>query len=116
MRQLADAAGSLSLSIPRSSQYAHPAGAILVSSDGRISRYILGIGYDPLDLRLGLVDASRGVIGSVKDQLLLLCYGYDPAQGKYTAMVGNLVRAGGFATVVALGLLIFFVSRSSGRT
>ena len=54
------------------------------SADGRISRYILGIGYDPLDLRLGLVDASRGTSRSVSDHLLLLCYGYDPAHGKYT--------------------------------
>jgi protein SCO1/2 len=116
VRRLADAAGFPYRFDPATGQYAHPAGAILISSDGRISRYILGIGYDPLDLRLGLIDASRGVIGSVKDHLLLLCYGYDPAQGKYTAMVGNLVRAGGFATVVALGLLIFFASRGTGRT
>lgn len=116
VRRLADAAGFPYRFDPAIGQYAHPAGAILVTSDGRISRYILGIGYDPLDLRLGLVDASRGVIGSVTDHLLLLCYGYDPAQGKYTAIVANLVRAGGLATVAALGLLIFFVSRNSGRT
>ena len=72
----------------------------------RISRYILGIGYDPLDLRLGLIDASRGSIASVSDQLLLLCYAYDPAHGKYSLVIGNVVRAGGIATVVALGLLI----------
>ena len=116
VRRLADAAGFTYRFDPAIAQYAHPAGAVLVSSDGRISRYILGIGYDPLDLRLGLVDASRGVIGSAADHLLLLCYGYDPAQGKYTAMVGNLVRASGLATVVALGLLIWFASRTARRS
>jgi protein SCO1 len=92
-------------------QYAHPAGFTLVSAGGRISRYILGIGYDPLDLRLGLIDASHGTVASVSDQLLLLCYAYDPAHGKYSLAIGNAVRAGGIATVVALGLLIFFLSR-----
>ena len=116
VRRLADAAGFPYRFDPAIDQYAHPAGVILVSSEGRISRYILGIGYDPLALRLGLVDASRGVIGSVADHLLLLCYGYDPAQGKYTVMVGNLVRASGLATVVALGLLIWLASRTGRRS
>jgi protein SCO1/2 len=92
-------------------QYAHPAGVTLVSAGGRVSRYILGIGYDPLNLRLGLIDASHGTVASISDQLLLLCYAYDPAHGKYSLVIGNVVRAGGVATVIALGLLIFFLSR-----
>jgi protein SCO1/2 len=113
VRRLADTVGFPYRYDPAIEQFAHPAGVTLVSADGRISRYILGIGYDPLNLRLGLIDASRGTIASVSDQLLLLCYAYDPAHGKYSLVIGNVVRAGGIATVIGLGLLLFFASRGA---
>jgi protein SCO1/2 len=111
VRRLAETVGFPYRYDPTIEQFAHPAGVTLISTGGRISRYILGIGYDPLNLRLGLIDASRGTIASVSDQLLLLCYAYDPAQGKYSLVISNVVRAGGIATVIALGLLLFFASR-----
>jgi protein SCO1/2 len=114
VRRLADTVGFPYRYDPTIEQFAHPAGVTLVSAGGRISRYILGIGYDPLNLRLGLIDASRGTIATVSDQLLLLCYAYDPAHGKYSLVIGNVVRAGGIATVIALGLLLFFASRKPG--
>ncbi|UEM01800.1 SCO family protein [Skermanella rosea] len=111
VRRLADTVGFPYRYDPAIGQFAHPAGVTLVSAGGRISRYVLGIGYDPLDLRLGLIDASRGTVASVADQLLLLCYAYDPAHGRYSLVIGNIVRAGGILTVAALGLLIFLASR-----
>jgi protein SCO1/2 len=113
VRRLADTVGFPYRYDPTIKQFAHPAGVTLVSAGGRVSRYILGIGYDPLNLRLGLIDASRGTIASLSDQLLLLCYAYDPAHGKYSLVIGNVVRAGGIATVIALGLLLFFASRGA---
>jgi protein SCO1/2 len=113
VRRLADTVGFPYRYDPTIEQFAHPAGVTLVSAGGRVSRYILGIGYDPLNLRLGLIDASRGTIASVSDQLLLLCYAYDPTHGKYSLVIGNVVRAGGIATVIALGLLLFFASRGA---
>ena len=83
---------------------------------GRFSRYFYGIEYSPRDLRLGLVEASNNQIGSPVDQLLLFCYHYDPATGKYGAVVMNFVRLGGAATVLTLGaILILFLRRDARR-
>jgi protein SCO1/2 len=96
-------------------QYAHPAGVVLVSPDGTISRYLLGVDYDPIGLRLGLVEASKGTIASPAAQLLLLCYGYDPAHGKYNHAVRNLLHVTAVATVLALGALVAAAARGGRR-
>ncbi|HEX2251798.1 MAG TPA: SCO family protein [Thermoanaerobaculia bacterium] len=83
--------------------YAHAAGAVLLTPDGRIARYFFGTEYPPKDLRLGLVEAAEGGIGTPVDQVLLYCYQYDPATGRYSAATMNLIRAGGVLTVLALG-------------
>lgn len=111
VRRLANAAGFRYRLDEATGQYAHPAGVVLVSPEGTVSRYILGVGYDPTDLRLGLVDASRGAVGSVADHLLLLCYGYDAAQGRYNAEVSRLIQATGVLSVLALGLLVWRAAR-----
>lgn len=115
VRRLADAAGFRYRLDEATGQYAHPAGVVLVSPGGTVSRYILGVGYDPTDLRLGLIDASRGAVGSVADHLLLLCYGYDATQGRYNAEVGRLLQATGVLSVLALGLLVWRAARRPGR-
>jgi protein SCO1/2 len=115
VRRLATAAGFPYKLDEASGQYAHPTGVVLVSPGGTVSRYILGIGYDPTDLRLGLVDASKGAVGSVADHLLLLCYGYDPAQGKYNAEVGRLMQATGAVSVLGVGLLVWRATRRPGK-
>ncbi|KAA0589132.1 protein SCO1/2 [Azospirillum lipoferum] len=111
VRRLASAAGFRYQLDEATGQYAHPASVVLVSPGGTVSRYILGVGYDPTDLRLGLVDASRGAVGSVADHLLLLCYGYDAKQGRYNAEVGRLIQATGVLSVLALGLLVWRTAR-----
>lgn len=88
---------------PARDQYAHAAGLVLLTREGTISRYLFGIDYAPRDLRLGLVETSAGKVGSVTDHLLLLCYGYDPATGKYGLVIINVIRLGGLATLLALG-------------
>src|SRR5439155_1390356 len=83
-----------------------PATAIMVlTPQGRISRYFYGVDYPPKDLRMGLVEASQNKIGNAVDQVLLCCYHYDPETGKYGAVITNILRLGaGFTVVLLVGL------------
>ncbi|MEW6272682.1 MAG: SCO family protein [Thermodesulfobacteriota bacterium] len=87
-------------------EYAHPSGIVLLTADGRVSRYLFGIEFSPRDLRLGLVETAERKIGSVVDQALLFCFHYDPAMGRYSAVALNAVRIGGALTVLAMVVLI----------
>lgn len=95
----------------RSKQFAHASGVLVVTPEGRISRYLYGVEYAPRDLRLGLVEASANKIGSPVDQLLLFCFHYDPLTGKYSAIAINILRLLGAVTVLALGSFIFIMLR-----
>jgi protein SCO1/2 len=95
-------------------QFAHAAAIAVATPDGVISRYFYGIEYPPRDLRLGIVEASAGRVGSVADQMLLLCYHYDPSTGRYSFIALTLVRIGGLLTVGAFGLFLWF-ERRRGR-
>lgn len=97
-----------------SRQYAHPAGFLVATPDGRISHYFMGVRFDPRDVRLALVDAAAGRIGSPVDRLLLMCSHYDPATGRYSAAAMTLVRAACLAVLAALVLWMWRV-RKSGR-
>jgi len=90
-------------------QYAHGAAIYVATPKGVISRYFLGIEFAPRDLRLALVEASNNALGTIADQVLLLCYHYDPETGKYGAAVLNSIRAGFILTVGAF-LTFLFVS------
>jgi protein SCO1/2 len=92
-------------------QYAHPAGLVVLTPQGRIARYMYGVEYAPRDLRLALVEASQGRIGNPVDTVLLYCYRYDPTRGRYAASVLRLVRLGGLLTVLALGSFILMSLR-----
>jgi protein SCO1/2 len=83
--------------------FVHATGIMVLTPDGKISRYLYGFDFPPRDLRLALVEASGRRIGSPVDQLLLLCYEYDPRAGKYTVTILNVLRMSAVATVVALG-------------
>ena len=82
-------------------QFAHPAAITILTPQGHVSRYLYGIEYAPRDLRLALVEAADGKIGSIADQALLFCFHYDPVTGKYGFAVMSLVRLGGIVTVGA---------------
>jgi protein SCO1 len=87
-------------------QYAHAAAILVLTPDGRIDRYFYGVVYPARDLRLGLVEASEGKIGTVTDRALLYCYQYDPMTGKYGVVVMNVLRAAGGLTVLILGIFM----------
>jgi len=94
-----------------SQQYAHTAGIVLATADGTIARYFFGIEYAPRDLRLGLIEAADNKIGTVVDKALLYCFKYDPASGKYSAVVLNIIRLGGIVVIVILTLFITLMLR-----
>jgi protein SCO1/2 len=111
IKALTEAAGFRYVYDPESGQYAHASGAIVATPGGELSRYIYGIDFPPRDLRLAMVEAGQGTIGSATDRLLLLCYSYDEKRGRYSAIALNSVRAGGALTVVLLGGLLFVMGR-----
>ena len=92
-------------------QYAHPAAAFVVAPDGRIARVLPGLSVEPASIRLALVDAGKGTVGTFTDHIRLLCYGYDPASGTYTVAIGRLLATSGGATIAALVLLITLLLR-----
>jgi protein SCO1/2 len=96
-------------------QYVHPAGFLVASPDGRISRYFLGVAHSARDVRLALVEASQGRLGSPADRLVLLCSHYDPATGRYSVAVMNAVRAVSLAVLMLLGAWLWRRHRSGGR-
>jgi protein SCO1/2 len=96
-------------------RYNHPSGVVILTPEGRVSRYLFGIRFLPRDLKLGLIEASAGQVGSVVDQLLLFCFHYDQAGGKYAFAVMNAVRAGGALTTLVLGAVLFRVWRRERR-
>jgi protein SCO1/2 len=96
---------------PKSNQYAHATAIMVLTPQGRISRYFYGVDFPPKDLRMGLVEASQGKIGNAVDAVLLYCYHYNPETGKYGAMVGNILRIAAAATILLLGGLIFILWR-----
>jgi protein SCO1/2 len=89
--------------------FAHASGIMLLTPDGRISRYFYGVEYPSRDVRLGLIDASAGKIGTPIDHLLLYCFEYDPATARYSATILRIVRLGGVFTILTIvaGILIF---------
>jgi protein SCO1/2 len=93
----------------KSKLFAHASGVMLLTADGRISRYFYGVEYPGRDMRLGLVDASAGKIGSPIDHVLLFCYHYDPSNGTYSASILRIIRLGGVLTVLFIlgGIWIF---------
>ena len=100
---------------PATQQFVHASGVMLLTPQGKLSRYFYGIEYSAKDLRLGLVEASDGKIGSPVDQILLYCFHYDPTQGRYGFVVMNLIRAGGAITLVGVVALLFIMRRKNAQ-
>jgi len=87
-------------------QYAHPALLTILSPGGKITRYFYGIEFKERDLRLALMEASEGRIGSTLDRLILYCYHYDSEAGGYVAVAGNIMKLGGLLTLILFGLFL----------
>jgi protein SCO1/2 len=92
-------------------QFAHPAAAFVVAPDGRLARALSGLAVDPATMRLAVVDAGKGGVGTLTDHIRLLCYGYDPAQGTYSVAIGRILAASAVVSIAVLALLIWLLLR-----
>jgi protein SCO1/2 len=99
----------------KTQQFAHAAGIMVLTPEGRVSQYYYGVEYSPKDLRLGLVQASQNRIGTVVDQVLLYCYHYDPRTGRYGAVIANILKVAGAATLLILGSFLVILFRHGPR-
>jgi protein SCO1/2 len=115
VKQLMDAMGYRYQYDPKTDQYAHASGIMIATPQGRLSRYFYGIEYPGRDVRLGLVEASQNKIGNPVDQILLFCFHYDPATGKYGAVAMNILRAAGAGFVLICGGFLAIVLRRDVR-
>jgi protein SCO1 len=116
IKRLTDAVGFRYHFDEATNQFAHASAIYVTTPGGKLARYFYGIEYAPRDLRLGLIESAANKIGSPVDQLLLYCYHYDPATGKYGAAVMNLMRLAGVATVILIvGMLLVLRRRSRAR-
>lgn len=111
VKRLTEATGFRYVWDERTQQFAHPSGVMVATPDGRLARYLYGIEYAPKDLRLGLIEAAEGKIGSPVDQAVLFCYQYDPATGKYGAAVMRILRLAAILTIAALGAFLTLMLR-----
>jgi protein SCO1/2 len=116
IKQLADNVGFEYAYDPVAGQYAHAAGIMVATPEGRLSKYFYGIEFPQRDLRLGLVEASDHKIGTLADQVLLYCYHYDPASGKYGFMIQRVLQVLGSATAIALAAFVIISVRRERRT
>jgi protein SCO1 len=106
IRRVTDVVGFEYRYDPRQKQYAHPAAIYLLTPEGHLARYLYGIQYDPKDVRLGLLEASKGHSVSTTERILLYCYHFDPNGGHYSLVAFNVMRVGGGATLVLVGGLL----------
>ena len=116
IKALTDAVGFHYKYDPITDQVAHASGIMILTPEGRLSRYFYGVEYAPRDLRLGLVEASANKIGTPVDEILLFCFHYDPATGKYGAIAINLLRGAGAGFVLLCGGFLLLAWRRDHRT
>jgi protein SCO1/2 len=115
IRRLTQAVGFRYNYDARTKQYFHATGIMVLTPQGRLARYFYGIQYPANNLRLGLVEASAGRIGSPVDELMLYCSQYDPGTGKYSVIIGHVLKLGALVTVLSLASLVFAMSRGGKR-
>lgn len=108
---VADAAGFHYQLDEKTGQFAHGTAIIVLTSDGKVSRYFYGVDFPPKDLRLSLIQASDNKIGTIADAVLLYCFHYDPATGKYSVLIGRVMQVGGGLTILLIGGMVLLLSR-----
>jgi protein SCO1/2 len=116
IKKLADAVGFRYQRDARTGQFIHAAAIMVVTPQGKIAQYYYGVEFSPKDVRLGLIEASRNKIGNLVDQVILYCYHYDPQTGRYGAIITNIMRLAGAATLLVLGgfLVVMFRREKHG--
>ncbi|MBV8073551.1 MAG: SCO family protein [Acidobacteriaceae bacterium] len=115
IRAVMDAIGFHYRRDPQNKMFIHASGVMVLTPNGRVSRYFYGVEFEPKDLKLGLVESSGGRISSPVDQILLLCFHYDPTTGRYGATVINILRITGALTVLAMAAALFLLLRRDRR-
>jgi protein SCO1/2 len=113
--RLADTVGFRFTYDVKHDRFNHPSGITILTPQGRVSRYLFGIRFLSRDLKLGVMEASEGKVGSIADQLMLFCFHYDPEAGAYSFAVKNAVRAGGALTVLVMAVMLFRLWRREIR-
>jgi protein SCO1 len=113
-KRLADQIGFNYRQDPKTEQYAHAAAIMVLTPDGRVSRYLYGVAYQARDMRLALTEASEGRLGSLKDKVLLYCFHYDAQAKSYVPFARNLMKAGGVMTVFVVGMILSVMWRKDG--
>ena len=99
----------------KSNQFAHAGGIMITTPEGKLSRYLYGIDYAPKDVKFAVMESAQGKIGNAAEQLMLYCYHYDPATGKYGLSILKVIRLGGIVTLIGLSAM-FFVFWRRGKT
>lgn len=112
IKELTDAVGFHYNYDPRTGQFAHVAGLVVLTPAGKLAQYFYGVGFVARDLRLALVQSSQEKLGSISDQILLFCCTYDPGTGKYNTMISRVLALAGGLTILGIGLLVFFLFRT----
>lgn len=112
---LADAVGFRYVYDEAIDQYAHPAAVTVLTTQGKVSKYLYGVEFAPMDFRLAVTSAGEGQIGTLVDQALLYCFHYDPATGKYSVAIMTFVRIGAVLTLVGLGAFVLVHLRRDRR-
>lgn len=115
IQRVTEAAGFRYLYDEKTGDFAHASGILVATPQGKLFRYFYGIEYAPRDLRLALVEASAGKLGTAVDRVLLYCFHYDPVTGKYGLLIQRVIRLAGTATVLALGLMLFVFLRQERK-
>ena len=115
IQQLSETVGFHYVFEPQSKQYAHASGIVVITPQGKVSRYFLGIEYPPKDVRLALREASESKIGGLASRLLLLCFHYDPHTGRYSLVITRVMQLAGMGTVLILGIMIVRMTRQEHR-
>jgi protein SCO1/2 len=101
---------------PENDQFAHPSAVVALMPDARVARVLSSLALDPRDLRLALVEAGEGKTGGIGDQLILLCYGFDPVHGIYTPAIRRILQTAGVGTIGTLALVLLVFHRRSRRS
>ena len=113
--ELTDAVGFHYLYDPQQDDFAHPAGVVVLTPDGQVSRYLFGLDFSANDLRLALLEAGQGKVGSLLDRALLVCYHFDPLTGRYTPLALNIIHVGGAAGALAIFTFLGMLWRAELR-
>jgi protein SCO1 len=113
IKRLTDAVGFHYAYDPRTGQYVHTAGIVVITPAGKVAQYFYGVTFDPQFLRLALVQSSKDKIGTVIDQVLLYCCTYNPDTGKYEAAIGRVLQIAGALTILLLGGGLFLLHRAA---